>query len=70
MMRDRLHIRKQHYRDFQGERPLSYAVYNNFTFLCYAFSFGRAWQALQLIRETRQRHAAEAANPSHSHPQS
>lgn len=55
-MRDYLHIRKQNYPTWTGERPTSYAVYDGFTFLCYAWSFGRAWQALQLIREMRKRH--------------
>lgn len=59
MMRDYLHIRKQNFPTYTGERPTSYAVYDGFTFLCYAWSFGRAWQALQLIRETRKRQESE-----------
>jgi hypothetical protein len=52
---DWLHIRKQNYPDFYGERPLSYAIYNGFRFLGYSWSLHGAWVALQLIREMRNR---------------
>lgn len=52
MRRRRYYIVAQHYPDSQGRRPLSFAVYRSNTFLCYAWSLSRAWQALQLIKRT------------------
>lgn len=53
----KLTIRKQRFPSHDGRRPLSYAIYYGRTFLCYAWSFSRAWVALQIIREGMEREA-------------
>lgn len=54
----KLYIRKQNYPDHWGERPTSYAIWlkrswwRRREFLGYSWSFGRAYQATWLIKET------------------
>lgn len=40
-MTDHLHIHPQRFRDWLGRRPLTFAVYDNRTFLCYSHSLGK-----------------------------